>query len=302
MYSIRAYLKQLKIYIKRPISIFDKWAEAGRLNWMPDKWYLSLKFRSKMGYWMNWKHPKTFNEKLQWLKVHDRNPLYTQLVDKYEVRNFISEKLGKEYLIPLLGTWDNVEDIDFKKLPDKFVLKCTHDSGSIIICQEKDTFDFQKAKNKLKAALSRNFYHISREWPYKHVKPRVIAEQYMETYDNNELCDYKFFCFAGTPKFMYISHDKANHPTTDFFDMSFNHINMRMRDPNSTTCPQKPEKFENMKELATILSQGIPHVRVDFYCIQNHIYFGEMTFFHNAGFCPIKPHIKANEIGNLISI
>lgn len=302
MYSIQAYLKQLKIYLKRPISIFDNWATAGRLNWMPDKWYLSLMFRSKMGYWMNWKDPKTFNEKLQWLKVHDRNPLYTQLVDKYEVRKYIAERIGSEYLIPLLGVWDKVDDIDFEQLPNQFVLKCTHDSGSAIICRGKNNFNATNAKTKLCSCLSHNYYYYAREWPYKDVSPKIIAEKYLtDNNDNDGITDYKYFCFNGTPKFMYISHDRSTVPTTDFFDMDFHRLRIRMKDPNSTIEISKPSQFEKMKELATILAQEIPHIRVDFYCTKGKVYFGEMTFFHNAGFFPIEPKSMAMEIGNLLS-
>ena len=299
---LAAYAKQAFLYLKRPLSLFDNWAALGRLNWMPDKWYLSLMFRSKMGYWMNWKTPKSFNEKLQLLKIHDRNPLYTTLVDKYEVRKYVAEKIGEEYLIPLLGVWNTPNEIDFNKLPNQFVLKCTHDSGSVIICKNKANFNIEKGKIKLFSALSKNFYNIAREWPYKNVKPRIIAEKFLENYNNNELCDYKFFCFYGMPKFMYISHDKAINPTTDFFDMEFNHLDMRMRDPNSEQFPTKPVAFDEMKDLAAKLSQNIPHVRVDFYCVQNQVYFGEMTFFHSAGFFSIKPQYRADEIGNLINL
>lgn len=295
------YLNQLVLYIKKPLYLFDTWAAKGRLNWMPDKWYLSLMYRSKMGYWMNWKNPQTFNEKLQWLKIYNRNPLYTKLVDKYEVREYITKKIGKNYLIPLLGVWNNVNEIDFNRLPNQFVLKCTHDSNSVIICRNKDEFDFDKAKKKIHACLSRNFYYVAREWPYKKVKPRIIAEKYLESEEQKNIYDYKFFCFNGAPKFMYISKDHDIHPTTDFFDMEFNKLPMRMRDPNSNGSIPKPPKFEKMKELASILSQGIPHVRVDFYCIQGKIYFGEMTFYHNAGFSPLEPKEINKKIGSLFS-
>lgn len=294
------YLSQACSYIKRPLTLFDNWAAWGRLNWMPDKWYLSLMFRSQMGYWMDWKRPKTFNEKLQWLKIHNRNPLYTKLVDKYEVRKYVAEKIGGEYLIPLLGIWNNTDEIDYSKLPNQFVLKCTHDSNSVVICRNKNKFDFESAKKKLHSCLSRNFYYVAREWPYKNVKPRIIAEQYLESEGQKNISDYKFFCFRGLPKFMYISRDHDTHPTTDFFDMEFNKLPIRMRDPNSNTSIFKPRQFEKMKELASILSQGIPHVRVDFYCIQDKIYFGEMTFYHNAGFFPLEPKEMNKKIGNLL--
>ena len=297
---LAAYAKQATIYFKRPLSLFDNWAALGRLNWMPDKWYLSLMFRSKMGYWMNWKNPKTFNEKLQWLKIYDRNPLYTKLVDKYEVRKYIADKIGKEYLIPLLGVWDTPEEIDFKKLPNQFVLKCTHDSGSVIICKDKANFNTEMAKKLLKDHLAINYYYSAREWPYKNVKPRIIAEKYIED-ENHELNDYKFFCFNGKVEFMYISRDKSDHPTTDFFDTNFKHLNLHMKDPGSATLPTKPIGFEKMKFRANVLSEGFPHARIDFYNIKNQVLVGEITFYHNAGFFPITPKNKNIEIGKKIT-
>lgn len=271
----------------------------------PDKIYLNNKFKQVFGRDIDWKNPTTFNEKLQWLKIYDRNPLYTQLVDKYEVRKYIAEKIGEEYLIPCLGVWNKFDDIDFDKLPNQFVLKCTHDSHSVIICEDKSTFDFEMARKSLAEHLKRNFYYNAREWPYKNVKPRIIAEQYMT--ENNvtkrePLTDYKFFCFEGEPRFMYISKDIGVNPTTDFFDMEFNNLPFKMKDPNSATKPMKPEQFDTMKKLARILSKGLPHVRVDFYCINGHLYVGELTFYHSSGFSPVNPVEWDEKIGNYIKL
>lgn len=304
MYSIRAYLKQLKIYFKRPISIFDKWAEAGRLNWMPDKWYLSLKFRSKMGYWMNWKHPKTFNEKLQWLKIYDRNPLYTKLVDKYEVRKYISSKIGEEHLVPLLGVWENPSDIDFNSLPNQFVLKCTHDSASIIICEDKSKFDFDLVKQKMQHHLSINYYHPSREWPYKNVKPQIIAEKYIRDPNIPDLKDYKFQVFNGTVQNCFVCSKRfmpqGLHVT--FFDKNWETLNFTKKYPKECELPKKPLFFKEMLMISEQLSKDIPFVRVDFFETPSNFFISELTFYPGAGFEKFSPNDWDLKMGALLKI
>lgn len=283
------------------------------LSLIPDSIWIRIQFRRKMGCWPNLKKPITFNEKLQWLKLHDRNPLYTKLVDKYEVKKIVGELIGNEYIIPTLGVWDKFEDIDFDKLPNQFVLKCTHDSGGLVICKDKSKFNIVSARKKISDCLNFNYYWAIREWPYKNVRPRIIAEKYLE--DNAEMVsenfekrspeairDYKFFCFDGFPKIMYVSRDKAKQPTTDFFDMSFNHLDMRMRDPNSSILPTCPQNFELMKKLAQRLSANFPHIRVDFYEIKGHVYFGEMTFYHNSGLSHIYPLKWERDLGEWIKL
>lgn len=301
MYSIRAYIKQLKIYLKRPISIFDNWAAAGRLNWMPDKWFLSLMFRSKMGYWMNWTHPKTFNEKLQWLKIYDRNPLYTQLVDKYEVRKYIAKEIGEEYLVPLLGVWNNADDIDFNKLPNQFVLKCTHDSGSIIICKNKEYFDIAEAKQKLANALKVNYYTLSREWPYKNVKPQIIAEKYLEP---TNLDDYKFQVFNGKVKNCFVCSKRFSkdglHVT--FFDRRWNPLNFTKQYPKETNVLAQPIFFEKMVDISEKIAKQLRFLRVDFYEYNNRVYIGELTFFPGAGFEKFDPSKWDEKFGELINL
>lgn len=299
-----AYIKQIISYIKRPLNIFDIWAAMGRLNWMPDKWYLSLKFRSRMGYWMNWKHPETFNEKLQWYKIHNRNPLYTILVDKYEVRAYIADKIGKEYLIPLLGVWNSFDEIDFNQLPNQFVLKCSHDSGSVFICKDKKKFDTIEVKQKINQSLSHNFFYNSREWPYKNIKPKIVAEKYMED-ENGELRDYKFFCFNGVPKLflLYKGRYKKKCMTIDFFDEDGKWLNITHPEyGRSLKKPQLPQCFNKLKSLAQTLSKSIPFVRTDFYVIKNKIFFGEMTFFPTAGFASYKPNEMDKQMGDWLRI
>ena len=270
----------------------------GRL--IPDSIYIPLKYRAMTGRHLPMKAPKTYNEKLQWLKLHDRRPEYTTMVDKYSVKEFVSGKIGSEHVVPTLAVWDRVEDIDLGVLPDSFVLKCTHDSGSVAICRDKASFDLAAAKAKLAAGFRKNFYYDSREWPYKGVKPRIIAEPYL-----GELKDYKFFCFDGTPKAMFIATDRDKGREAlrfDFFDMDFVHLPFWNDHLNADQMPQKPECFEQMKELAAELSEGIPHVRVDFFETDGRVYFGEMTFFHEGGYALFHPDEWDESFGNYIRI
>ena len=274
---------------------FDRFSRRNMLNVLPDKLYLKTIFRLKLNEKLDLKNPKTFNEKLQWLKLYDRKPLYTTMVDKYEVKEYVKELIGNEYIVPTLGIWERFEDINFDALPDQFVLKCTHDSGGLAICQDKANFDIEKAKEKINKCLKVNYYWKGREWPYKDVKPRIIAEKYMkDSKENNEegLTDYKFFCFDGEPKAMFIATDRANKDEEtkfDFYDMNFNHLPFVNGHPNANKTIMKPKQFEMMKELCMKLSKNIPQVRVDFYECEGNIYFGELTFFHWGGMVPFKP-------------
>ena len=301
---LAAYAKQATSYFKRPLSLFDNWAALGRLNWMPDKWYLSLMFRSKMGYWMNWKNPKTFNEKLQWLKIYDRNPLYTKLVDKYEVRKYIADKIGKEYLIPLLGVWDTPEEIDFNNLPNQFVLKCTHDSASIIICKDKSKFDINAAIQKMQNHMSINYYYPSREWPYKNVKPRIIAEKYINDADTPDLKDYKFQVFNGTVQNCFVCSNRfmpqGLHVT--FFDKNWTALNFTKHYPKESEHLKKPRFFKEMIVISEQLSKDFPFVRVDFFETSSNFFIGELTFYPGAGFEKFTPSEWDEKMGNLIKL
>ncbi len=249
-------------------------------------------YKLRMGKELNLENPQTFNEKLQWLKLNDRNPLYTKLVDKCDVKKYVSGIIGEEYIIPTLGIWDKPEDIDFETLPEQFVLKCTHDCGGLVICKDKRKLDKKQAIHKLNKSLKRNYYWISREWPYKNVKPRIIAEEYMEDTETSELRDYKFFCFNGQPKALFVATERqlpGEEVKFDFFDMEYNHLNIKNGHPNAKKLPKKPLQFELMKELARKLSKDIPQVRVDFYEVNGKVYFGEMTFFHFGGIVPFEP-------------
>ena len=274
-------------------------------RFIPDKRFLKWKYRLIMGRKLDLENPKTYNEKIQWLKLHDRNPEYTRMVDKIEAKKYVASFIGEEYIIPTLGVWDDVDDIDFDALPNSFVLKCSHDSGGIVICKNKDEFDIDAAKEKLKKGLSVNFYYQNREWPYKNVKPRILAEMYMEDESGYELKDYKFFCFNGEPKVLFIATErglKGVETKFNFYDSDFNFLPFTNGHPNSSKPINKPASFELMKKLAAKLSQEIPHVRIDFYDIYGKIYFGEMTFYHWSGFTPFSPQEWDYKMGELIKL
>lgn len=274
------------------------------MHMLSDKAYLKLRFRILMGKKLNLENPQTFNEKLQWLKLYDRKNEYVKMVDKHLVKAYVAEKIGEEYIIPTLGVWDSFEKIDFDSLPEKFVLKCTHDSGGLVICTDKSTFDKEKAKSKIEKCLKTNYYWHGREWAYKNVQPRIIAEQYMEDTQTGELRDYKFFTFNGECKLLFIASERQSKEETkfDFFDMDFNHLDIRNGHPNAENTPQKPQNFELMKELAQKLSKGISHLRVDFYEVDGRVYFGELTFSHWSGMTKFEPEEWDFTLGSWITL
>lgn len=272
---------------------------------IPDRTYLQMKYKAAFAKKMNLDKPTTFNEKLNWLKLYDRNPKYINLVDKYEVKKIVAELIGEEYIIPTLGVWDRFEEIDFDILPAQFVLKCTHDSGGLVICKDKSKLDIDKAREKLTKSLRTNFFWQGREWPYKNVKPRIIAEQYMEDEKTAELRDYKFFCFDGTARALFIATERQKEGEEvkfDFFDMNFEHLDFCQGHPNSTHPIQKPITFEQMKRLAEKLSIGFPQLRVDFYEVNGKVYFGELTFFHHNGLVPFEPKEWDYKFGSWIKL
>lgn len=273
------------------------------LKFLPDKIYIQLYYFAYFKKFINFKNPRTYNEKLNWLKLNDRNPQYTKLVDKYEVKKYIADIIGEEYIIPTLGIWENFDDIDFDTLPNQFVLKCTHDSEGIAIIKDKNKMNFIETRNKLENAMKYNFFYIGREWPYKNVKPRIIAEQYIEDNIEKDLKDYKFFCFNGEPKAMFIASDRGKNETKfDFFDMDFKHLTIKQHYPNSKILPSKPKNFNQMINLSKIISKDFKHVRVDFYEVNGKIYFGELTFYHFSGFQPFNPNNWDNVFGEWINL
>lgn len=275
----------------------------GLLNWMPDSLLLKIVFRLRVGYKLDLKNPKTFNEKLQWLKINNRNPLYTQLVDKYEVRKYVSQKIGEEHLIPLLGLWNDYDEIDFSSLPNQFVLKCTHDSGGVVICRDKSKFDYETAKKKINESLKRNYFWTLREWPYKNVKPRIIAEKFMEVNSAVGLPDYKIFCFNGDPKIWFTVTNRSNgDPRCDYYDFEGNRLPFEQGYKNSDAPIELPSNLAQMQECAKKLSEGMPHCRVDFYSVNEQVYFGELTFFDSSGMEPFEPREWDEKLGSWIKL
>lgn len=254
---------------------------------LPDELFLKWKYRIIMKKKLNLNNPQTFNEKLQWLKLHDRKPEYTLMVDKYEVRKYIAQKLGEEYLIPLLGVWDNADDIDFDALPNQFVLKCNHNSGlGMCICKDKSKLDIDKVKKELKKGLKQDYYLTGREWPYKNVERKIIAEQYIRDGNETSLTDYKFFCFDGNVHSVMLCIDRDTEPKFYFFDKEWNLLKLNIRGKNAPDdfTLYKPNRMEDMFEIASQLSEGMKFLRVDLYCCNDKIYFGELTFYPDSGF------------------
>ena len=298
---------KFKRFQRNPLIVFAKiWEKAS--PWISsDELFLKVDFFLRMHKKLNLKDPQTFNEKLQWLKLFDQKKEYSYLVDKYEVREFVAKRIGEQHLIPLLGVYNNVDEIDFNSLPEKFVLKPTHDSGSIIICKDKAKLNVQQAKQKLSKCLNRNYFLLGREYPYKNVKRRIIAEQFMEDENNSGLNDYKFFCFNGKPRILFFASDRYNSkglpPKFDYYDMEMNPLNLRSRghETSINKLSYFPE-FNQMIEFATILSKGIPFVRADFYLIKGQVYFGELTFFHDGGIVPFEPKDWDYKLGEMLCL
>ena len=270
-----------------------------------DKTFLKWKYYTVFHRFPNLKNPQTYNEKLQWLKLHDKRPEYTQMVDKAEAKNYVSNIIGEEYIIPTFGVYSHFDEIDFEKLPNQFVIKCTHDSGGVVVCKDKSIFDVQAARKKIEYGLGKSAYWGTREYPYKNVPPRIIVEAYMEDESGYELKDYKIFCFDGKPEFLFVATDrgiKGEETKFDFFDLEWNHLPFTNGHPNSTKPIKKPENFEKMMELSAQLSQNIPQVRVDLYNINGKIYFGELTFFHWSGMTPFVPEDWDYKFGEMICL
>lgn len=269
---------------------------------LSDKLYLRLLFPLKVGYSLNLKNPQTYNQKLQWLKLYYREPLLTNLVDKYEAKNIIKAVIGEEYVVKTYGVWNSFEEINFDKLPSRFVLKTTHDQGGVVICRNKSKFDFLGAHQKINSHLKRNHYPLLREWPYKNVKPRIIAEELLEDTIKGDLWDYKFYCFNGEPKYMYISMGRqSDHVPFYYFDMDFRFLDIeRPHHKPDDKIIEKPANWNLMIELAKKLSAGLPHVRIDFYDVKGKIFTGEITLFQGGGLMPFYPRKWDYEFGNQI--
>lgn len=294
----------MKRWINNPWRIGKALAQRGVLNFLPDKAYLSILYRANIGRKIHWKNPVTFNEKLQWLKVYNRNPQHATMVDKYRVRDYVANTIGEEYLIPLLGVWKDAQSIDFDALPEKFVLKCNHNSGlGMCICTDKSALDLEIVKSGLTKGLQQNYYLTGREWCYKNVEPRIIAETFMQD-KTGELRDYKFMCFNGKVKCSFVCSDRFSgdglHVT--FFDRNWNVMPFERHYPARKEGIEKPEKYEEMLELAEKLAQDHPFVRVDLYEVDGQIYFGELTLYPGSGFEEFTPEEWDEILGSWIDL
>ncbi len=279
----------------------------GRL--LPDKAWVELMYLTHIHHKLNLKNPESFNEKLQWLKLYDHNPAYTNMVDKFAMKDHVTSVIGPNHVIPTIGVWDTFEQIDFDKLPEQFVLKCTHDSGGVAICRNKKEFDRQAARKMLSESLKHNYFWNGREWPYKHVKPRIVAEKYLSQDSQSEetpvasLTDYKIHCFNGDPKVILVCQNRFVDFREDFYSAEWEHLPVaRPRHKNSDRPALKPENLEQMLDIAKKLSAGIPFLRVDLYVVGAQIYVGELTFFPNGGIEPFAPPEFDLELGHMLQL
>ena len=289
--------------IKSPEWLFGAILRRTFGPYMSDRSFIKWEYFSGMRKFPDIEHPTTYNEKLQWLKLNDVHPEYGELVDKVTAKEHVEKIIGKEHIIPTLGVWDSFDEIDFDKLPDCFVLKTTHDSGGVVVCPDKIKLNKKEAKDKLEKSLKHDYFLAHREYPYKFVKPRILAEQYMVDESGTELKDYKFFCFDGECKMLFVATGRGKGDVRfDFFDTEFNHLPFVQGHPWADETPKRPNGFEEMVQLAEKLSSGFPHVRVDFYDVNGHIYFGEMTFFHFSGNVPFVPEEWDHKIGEWLTL
>lgn len=271
-----------------PRRFWKKFSKTKLFEYVPDRIAVSIKYRNHFYKKLDLKNPQTFNEKLQWLKLYDRRPEYTTMVDKYRAKEYVAGVIGEEYIIPTLGVWKSFDEIDFDTLPDQFVLKCNHGSGDAVICKDKASLDIAKAKKQLTDALNKDYYLLSREWPYKNVERRIIAEQYLEDTVTHDARDYKFFCFDGEVKCFKVDFDRFSEHHANWYGRDG-----RLLPYGEKICPPCPERqldmpecLDTIMELAGKLSRGLPFIRTDFYYVNNRIYLGELTFYPASGLLP----------------
>lgn len=296
-------ISKIRLLIKSPNKIIRVLGNKNLLNWIPDKLYLKMVYKSETGKSLRLKNPKTFNEKLQWLKLYDRRSEYNVYVDKYAVRSYVADNIGEEYLIPLIAIYNDVDEIDWGVLPNQFVLKCTHGSSSNIICSDKSKLNIYDAKKKLRTWMKRNWYWFGREWVYKDVKPRIVCEKYMVDESGTELKDYKIFCFNGKPKLIQVDFNRFKNHQRNLYSIDWEYLDAKIKYPNDPTKKiPKPERLKEMLLFSEKLSANIPQVRVDFYSINSRIYFGEMTFCHGSGFEEFEPENLGEQMGSWIKI
>jgi hypothetical protein len=295
--------KKVRRYLESPYYALGDDLIKKHPRWMSDKYFSKVFWRQMMGYPLDLKNPKTFDEKLQWMKLYDRNPLYPDLVDKIKVKEWVAERIGTEHVIPTLAVYDSVDDIRIDDLPDQFVLKCNHDSGGVAICRDKSSFNLVEAKKRLSERLEYNFFWEYREWPYKNIEPKLFAERFISDSPDEDLIDYKIFTFGGEPKLVEIDYDRFTAHKRNLYDTSWNYIDAQILYPSQKDRVfEKPDQLEEMLDFARTLSKGFRHVRTDFYIAQGQVYFGEMTFIHGAGTEKIEPKELDLLMGSWIDI
>ncbi len=277
------------------------------MQYFPDKLYIAIKYFYHFKKLPNLRFPHTYNEKIQWLKLHDRKPIYNIMVDKYEAKKYISKIIGEEYVIPSYGVWNTFDEINFDELPNSYVLKTTHDCGGVVICKDKAYFNKREARKILNQHLNNNFFYEGREWPYKDVQPRILAESYMENDSTRDLKDYKIFTFNGEPKLLFVAFDRQNkneETKFNFYDMNFKKLDIENGHSNSSCIIPKPLNLNLMKDIAEKIAKysGLSHLRVDFYEVNGQVYVGELTFYHWSGFIPFEPSNWDNVLGNWITL
>lgn len=298
--------KRIKFLLTHPQSLWASVVYHSPRLWS-DEYYLKVQFRSQMGYRLNLDSPKTFSEKLQWLKLYNRHPEYTMMVDKVKVKEYVASVLGNEFIIPTLGVWDDPDNIDFDTLPQQFVLKCNHNSGvGMYICKDKNKMDVEKVKSELRKGLNQDYYLTNREWPYKNVPRRILAEQYIDPAPNiKDLVDYKWYCFNGEPKYCQVIQDRSTVETIDFFDTEWNHqefVGLNLTAGPATEQPERPANLDLQVRIARELSKDFPFSRIDLYETGDKTFFGEITFYPASGFGKFRPN-KYNEIiGRMIKL
>lgn len=276
---------------------------------LPDKWYLMILYYLWTGKKLHLKNPQTFGEKIQWLKLYYRQSIFTTLVDKLAMKDYVSQIIGHEYVIPILGVWDRPEDIAFDKLPRQYVLKTSHGGGSggVIICKNNELTNRKDIIRKLKTSMKQDLYKSLREWPYKDVPRKIIAEHYIENVNSVEkdLIDYKFYCFHGEPTYCQVIKDRHSKETIDFYDMDWKHQDFIGLNPvavHSSQCQLKPLHFEKMKEMAKLLSQGLPFARIDIYDTKDRPYVGEITLYPASGLGRFEPERFNLILGDMIHL
>lgn len=278
-----------------------KWIRQYILRVIPDKTFIQIVYRVKIGRKLDLKNPKTFNEKLQWLKLYNRKPEYTKMADKYEVREYVKKSIGEEYLIPLVGVYNSFNDINFNSLPKKFVIKCNHDSGSTIICKDKNKLDMKEIKKMINRSLRYNYYYTGREYQYKNISRKIIIEEYLEEEDG-DIKDYKYFIFNGKFSHVLICSERSRDVKFTFFDKNGNFLDIRQGNSNNDKNIKLPKEHKKMIELAEKLAKNTIQLRVDFYVINGKIYFGELTFFDSSGFDKFEPEYWDKTIGSWLHL